>query len=45
MKKQSANGNIVIDSVSIINTTMKFFSSYKRTINRENNAKILINAG
>lgn len=35
MKKQSANGNIVIDSVSIINTTMKFFQVIKeRSIER-----------
>lgn len=39
MSKQKASGNIVIDSVSTLNMTMKNRSSYKGTINGSNEAK------
>lgn len=39
MSKQKASGNIVIDSVSTLNMTMKNGSSYKGTINGSNEAK------
>ena len=39
MSKQKASGNIVIDSVSALDMTMKNSSSYKGTINGSNEAK------
>lgn len=39
MSKQKASGNIVIDSISTLDMTMKNNSSYKGTINASNEAK------
>lgn len=39
MSKQKASGNIVIDSISTLDMTMKNNSSYKGTINGSNEAK------
>ena len=39
MSRQKASGNIVIDSVSTLDMTMKNGSSYKGTINGSNEAK------
>ena len=39
MSKQNASGNIVIDSISTLDMTMKNNSSYKGTINGSNEAK------
>ena len=39
MTKQKASGNIVIDSISTLDMTMKSGSSYTGTINGDNSAK------
>ena len=39
MNKQTVNGNIVIDSISTLDMTMKNSSSYTGTINGDNTAK------
>lgn len=41
MSKQKASGNIVIDSISTLDMTMKNNSSYKGTINGSNEAKFI----
>ena len=39
MTKQSATGNIVVDSISTLGMTMKSSSYYEGTINGDNSAK------